>query len=190
MGRDKASELLLGHPLLQWAVRPLEPLVDAFVFVRAAGQTLPPVEAGKPVDVVEDLYPEAGPLGGIYTGLYHARADRSLVVACDMPLVVPALVEELFRLAAEADVVMPLGNEFPEPLCAVYSRVCLPAIQAQLGAGRLKITGFLGAVRVRYLRPEEWRPLDPEGLSFFNVNAEDDLRRAEELLGGREGQRQ
>ena len=157
MGRDKARELVLGQPLLQWAVRPLDPLVDSFVLVRAAGQTVPEVETSKPVQVVEDIYPEAGPLGGIYTGLYHSRADRSLVVACDMPLVVPALVEELFRLAPEADVVMPLGEEFPEPLCAVYSRACLAAVREQLEARRLKITGFLGGVRVRYLRREEWR---------------------------------
>ena len=185
LGRDKAQEPLLGRPLLQWAIRPLDPLVDSFLLVRAAGQPLPELEAGKPVEVAEDLYPEAGPLGGIYTGLHYARAEHSVVVACDMPLVAPALVEELFRLAREVDVVMPLGEEFPEPLCAVYGRACLPAIRDQLERGRLKITGFLGAVRVRYLRQEEWRPLDPEGLSFFNVNTEEDLRRAEDILRGR-----
>ncbi len=189
LGRDKAWEPLLGRPLLQWAVRPLDPLVDSFVFVRAAGQMLPPVGASKPIEVVEDLYPEAGPLGGIYSGLYHARTEYSVVVACDMPLLAPALVEELFRLAPDADVVLPVhesASGAPEPLCAVYSRACLRAIRQELDARRLKITSFLGAVRVRYLRPDEWRRLDPDGLSFFNVNTEEDLRRAEAILRERE----
>jgi len=99
LGRDKASELLLGRPLLQRVIDRLAGLVDEYVIVSAVGQELPEVVVPVPPSVVEDIYPETGPLGGIYTGLKAARAPVGLAVACDMPLLQRPLVAELLRLA-------------------------------------------------------------------------------------------
>jgi molybdopterin-guanine dinucleotide biosynthesis protein A len=44
------------------------------------------------------------------------------------------------------------------------------------------VISFLGAVRVRYVSEDEWARYDGEGLSFFNVNTEDDLKQAALLL--------
>lgn len=41
---------------------------------------------------------------------------------------------------------------------------------------------FLGAVRVRHVGEDEWTHYDREGLTFFNVNTEDDLKEAGLLL--------
>jgi len=45
-------------------------------------------------------------------------------------------------------------------------------------SGDLKISGFYDQVRVRYLSEEDVAALDPEFLSFFNVNTPEDLDRA------------
>jgi molybdopterin-guanine dinucleotide biosynthesis protein A len=184
LGRDKASELLLGVSLLQRVVTRVEALVDEAVVVRAAEQVLPRLTIQTDLRIVEDVFPDAGPLGGIYSGLSDIRTQRALVVACDMPLLQPALLSELLRLASEApDAVVPLNDAgLPEPLCAVYSTSCIAAIREHLDAGTLKATSFLDDVRVRYLAPSEWRRFDPNALSFLNVNREEDLRRAEALL--------
>jgi molybdenum cofactor guanylyltransferase len=181
LGRDKASEPLLGVPMLQRVINRFAGLVDEYVVVRARGQVLPRVDAPD-ITVAEDLYPETGPLGGMYTGLSAAKAERGIVVACDMPLLQPRLIEELLRLAPGHDLVVPVSEEFPQPLCAVYSKACLEPTKSQLDAGNYKITGFFGNLKPLYLRPDEWRPFDPNGLSFNNLNREEDLRRAEELL--------
>jgi molybdopterin-guanine dinucleotide biosynthesis protein A len=184
LGRDKASELLLGVPLLQRAVSRVEGPVAEVVVVRAAGQTLPEVEASVPLRVVEDAYAGAGPLGGIYTGLGAVQSTHALTVACDMPLLQPALLSELLGLATgEYDAVVPTNDMYlPEPLCAVYTATCREAIAANLDAGALKVALFLDKVRVRYVPPAEWRAWDREGVSFVNVNREADLRRAEAYL--------
>jgi molybdopterin-guanine dinucleotide biosynthesis protein A len=44
------------------------------------------------------------------------------------------------------------------------------------------MTGFLEDVNVRFVDASEWERLDPQGVSFLNVNTEDDLRRAEQML--------
>ncbi|HEY7465916.1 MAG TPA: NTP transferase domain-containing protein, partial [Dehalococcoidia bacterium] len=56
LGRDKASEILLGRSLLQRVVDRLAGLVDEYVVVTAAGQALPSVEAEAPMRAIEDAY--------------------------------------------------------------------------------------------------------------------------------------
>jgi molybdopterin-guanine dinucleotide biosynthesis protein A len=180
-GRDKASEPLLGRPLLQHVVDRIAPLFHELIIVRAPGQQLPSIESSLAVRIVDDAFPGAGPLGGIYTGLGAATAERCLAVACDMPLLSAPLLRELQRRAAVCDVVMPV-LAYSEPLHALYSRVCLEPMRARLDAGQLKITGFLGAVHVCYMREAECRALDPELRSFVNTNTEEDLLRVETIL--------
>ena len=181
LGRDKASEVLLGRTLLQRAIDRLDNLVDEHVIVTAQGQHLPDLEATARLTVVQDLYPGLGPLGGIYSGLSATSKDCAVTLACDMPLLQAALPEAMLGILDNHDAVVPL-NGLPEPLCAVYATTCLPAILNRINAGDLKMTSFYEAIDVLYLEPEAWRRFDPEGLSFLNVNKEEDLRRAEAIL--------
>ena len=184
LGRDKASELLLGRTLLQHVIDRVAPLVAEVIVVRAPGQSLPDIAAATThVRIVDDAYPGTGPLGGICTGLTAANAERCLAVACDMPLLSQTLLRELLRRSAECDVVMPV-LEYPEPLHAVYARTCIEPMRARLDARQLKITGFLGAVNACYMREAECRAFDPDLVSFVNTNTEGELARAEELLRG------
>ncbi len=180
-GRDKPSELLRGRSLLQRVLDRLDGIVDEYVVVKAAGQELPAVYASRPITYVEDLFLGAGPLGGVYTGLSSMAAARAVAVACDMPLLKPSLIALLRRLQPGHDAVVPL-NGLPEPLCAVYATTCIPAIEAQLEAQSYKMTSFLDAVKVRFIEPSEWQRLDKDGVSFLNVNTEEDMERAEQLL--------
>ena len=137
--------------------------------------------------------PGTGPLGGIYSGLRTAfddddvkelyQADYAFVAACDMPLLQRALLEEIRRLAPEYEAVVPVSDEgLPEPLCAVYGPNCIRAIRERLEAGQRKAASFLEDVRTLFVPPEHWRRFDPGGLSFLNVNREEDLVRAREIL--------
>lgn len=156
-------------------------VVDEYIVVRARGQVLPAVSRHD-LTIVDDLYPETGPLGGMYTGLATARSPQGFVVACDMPLLQRPLITELLRLAPEYDLVVPVSEEFTQPLCAVYSKACLEPMRRQLESGALKVTGFFQYLMPRYVLPDEWRTFDPDGLSFQNLNCEEDLERVKGLL--------
>jgi molybdopterin-guanine dinucleotide biosynthesis protein A len=56
----------------------------------------------------------------------------------------------------------------------------------RLDAGQLKITGFFADVRVRYVDSPVLAALDPEGLSFFNINTPEDLERARQIAANQE----
>lgn len=182
LGRDKASEPLLGVVLLQRVVSRIEGVAAEVVIVKARGQTLPAISSLRSLKVVEDLYPETGPLGGIYTGLVACSHQYAIALATDMPLVQAGLIAELVRQADGHDVVIPVSEEYPQPLCSVYSKACIGPMRKLLESGQYKISAVFGLVRPRYLQPEDWRPFDPEGRSFMNLNRDDDLRRAETLL--------
>ena len=202
LGRDKASEVLAGRTLLQSAVDATASLAEWYVIVTAQGQQLPAVETTVPIRTVEDAYAETGPLGGIYSGLVamtegsdvqgqapfrRGRGSHALVVACDMPLLQPALLRELLRLASGYDAVIPVRDGLPEPLCAVYSTACVEAARGLLERGAYKVTGLVDAVDALRVPEAQWRPFDPEGLSFLNVNREEDLEHAKALISQRTG---
>jgi molybdopterin-guanine dinucleotide biosynthesis protein A len=137
-----------------------------------------------PYAVAPDLYDEGGSLGGIYSGLFAASHDYALAVATDMPFLSVPLLRWMLDQPRDYDVLVPVREE-PEPLHAVYSKRCLEPMRRRLDANQLKITGFFADVRVRYVDREVLDGLDPEGLSFFNVNPPEDLDRARQVLARR-----
>lgn len=195
LGRDKASEVLASRSLLQRALDACADVASAFVIVKARGQVLPAVRAAVPVTRVEDAYPETGPLGGIVTGLdavrrmYTSREppenapEAALVIGCDMPLLQAALLRELVRLSAGHEAVVPVHDGLPEPLCAVYAVACADASRRLVEQGAYRVAGLLDAVNGLLVEEEEWRSFDPDGLSFLNVNREEDLKRARAIIG-------
>ena len=183
LGRDKAVEPFDGQPLIRRVIERVAQLTDEIVVVvadLARGQALP-LDIEHRVAV--DIYPEGGSLGGIFSGLSAAANDWGLVVACDMPFLNAPLLEHMLGQRDDCDAVVPQPGDFPEPTHALYSRACLPHIEARLQANDLKISGFFDEVRVRYLDEGEVRQFDPQLLSFFNVNSPEDLARAHALAG-------
>jgi molybdopterin-guanine dinucleotide biosynthesis protein A len=181
-GRDKAAALLAGKSMLQRAVDACTEVALSLIIVKARGQTLPDVLTDLRLRTIEDAFPESGPLGGIYTGLAAAEIPYAVVVACDLPLLQPALLRALVELAAGHDAAIPVRNGAPEPLCAVYSRTCIEPARERLESHRFSAAGLLEDVDALLVTEEEWQRHDPAGRSFLNVNREGDLREAEALL--------
>jgi len=48
-------------------------------------------------------------------------------------------------------------------------------MREKIGQGRLKVIGFYGHVRVRFVEEEEVRRFDPALRSFINVNTPEEL---------------
>ena len=178
LGREKALEKVKGRPLIQLVIDRLSSLGNEIMVVTSQINTLPDLGVKK----VTDIYPNKGPLGGIYSGLMAAPCFYSLVVGCDMPLLNVALLHHIMEMSPGFDVVIPRVNDNVEPLHAVYSKNCLATIEAALKRNRLQIQGFFHQVKVKYIEDAELKKFDPEHLSFFNINSESDLERAQALL--------
>ncbi|MBK9769613.1 MAG: molybdenum cofactor guanylyltransferase [Candidatus Obscuribacter sp.] len=87
------------------------------------------------VDVVKDILPYRGPLGGILSGLLVSQHSHAFVIACDMPLITPKMIRELCQRRFEHDVVVASHDEGIEPLLGVYSKNCIKSLEESLLTG-------------------------------------------------------
>ena len=185
LGRSKALELLDGKSLLEHVIERLRPLSNQILIVASQEQLELPV-AGE-AEILVDIYPNKGPLGGIYTGLLASQSSHSIVVACDMPFLNARLLRYMLQLSRDFDAVVPrLEKGMIEPLHAIYSKNCLSNMKKQLERNQLKVHSFLKTVRVRFVERAESQRLDPQLLSFFNINYQSDLDRAAALAAKRD----
>jgi molybdopterin-guanine dinucleotide biosynthesis protein A len=171
MGTDKSFVPFLGRPMIEVVRERVERLGDELILIT----NKPDEYAHLGLPMYGDLYPETGPLGGIYTAIHYAAHPHTLIVACDMPWLNRPLLEYMAGLRETADVVVPRWDKFPEPLHAVYGKACLEPIREKLEAEMYKITAFFGRVRLRFVEREEIERFDPDGRSFVNVNTPDEL---------------
>lgn len=180
MGRDKALIEIFGELLVARVARVISPLFESLIVV-ANGD----LEAVLPdAAIVKDIFPGKGPLGGIHAGLTASRSEENFVVACDMPFVSPAVIQRIRALRDKADVCLPETEKGLEPLCAVYSKSCLPQIERALRSNRRRVTAFFSEVDVRIVKREELEGLDGVDLAFLNVNTREDLEAALQMGAG------
>jgi molybdopterin-guanine dinucleotide biosynthesis protein A len=137
-----------------------------------------PVDERPPRPVVADAVENAGPLSALYTALLIAPADRTVVLAGDMPLVTATLVDALFTMAPDEDAVVPRTPDGLHPLCGCYRRSAALRLKARLDAGKWSVREALQDLRVREIVPDELAALDPDGTMLMNVNTPADYERA------------
>jgi molybdopterin-guanine dinucleotide biosynthesis protein A len=182
LGRDKVQEIVGDRNLLQWVVSQISSLNNDIIVVTASDKTLLPFIGYPEVRIVADIYPGKGALGGIYTGLVESNSLYNLVVAGDMPFLNQTLLRYMVQISSGFDVVVPRVEKLTEPLHAVYSKSCLAPIERLLNQGNIKVRALFDLVKVRYVDAGEIDRFDPKHLSFFNINTEADLARAQQLL--------
>ena len=182
MGRPKALLPFGNEPLIDHLVRRLEQKFKRVVVVAAPDQELPPLAA----TVVRDEVAYQGPVGGIYYGLKATSGTGAFVTSCDAPFLNLPLISFLTSQISNHDVVVPYWQDRFQPLHAVYRRSVVPLLEEQLERGELRPIFLYDKVRTRRVGEEEIRRFDPEGLSFFNMNAPDDYTQALMLWQQRE----
>jgi molybdopterin-guanine dinucleotide biosynthesis protein A len=180
LGKNKALVTIGGKSLIERVIERLRPLTSQMIIVTSQEKADLPVTGE--AEILVDLYPGKGPLVGIYTGLLAVRYSHSIVVAGDMPFLNTELLSYMVELSDDFDAVVPrLREEMMEPLHAIYSRSCLGKMKAYLEHNQFGVYQFLNTLHVRYVERPECQRLDPGLLSFFNINYQSDLDRANAL---------
>lgn len=170
-GKNKAFQQLRGKRFVDLAIESLRPFCDPVMVVVDVIE--PYLDTG--VMLAQDIIQRQGPLGGIYTALLFSPAEWVFVKATDMPFLVPGLACLIIDAKEGFDAVVPKLNDYYDPLLAMYNRRCLPAIARELEPDRRQVKGFYRKIRIRTVTETEWRKVDPDALSFKNVNTPSDL---------------
>jgi len=128
------------------------------------------------VDVVKDILPYRGPLGGILSGLLVSQYPHAFVIACDMPLVSPKLVRDLVCQRHEHDVIVAAHEDGIEPLLGVYSKNCIKPLEESLFNGDLSLKDFLSGLNSSTYQIDETSS-EASLPYYFNVNTPQDYSR-------------
>jgi FdhD protein len=173
MGSNKALLPYRGGRFIEAIHRQLQDMFEEVLLVTNS----PEQYAFLPCRKVADIFPGLGALAGLHAGLHHAATPRIFAVACDMPYLNDTLIRRLALVPTEADVVIPEGENGPEPLHALYGKGCLPFMAEALAADERRIISFFPRVRVRRLAREQVALIDTNFDSFRNINTPDDYYR-------------
>ena len=84
--------------------------------------------------IIEHIYKEIGPLGGIYSSLLNCKEEYLFITACDMPFITKNSIEVLCnKVDKNTDgVVFYDKNNKLYPLGAIYSKNVLPIIEEMI----------------------------------------------------------
>jgi molybdopterin-guanine dinucleotide biosynthesis protein A len=182
-GGEKSLSPVSGRPMICHVREALLPIVDEIIVsFRDEGQrdrVFPYLHGGEDTFVYDELR-DIGPLAGVLQSLKAAHGEYVVIVACDMPLVNPKVIELLFEKAKGHDAAVPVGSDgFLEPLHAVYRREpMIRAVERSLREGERRIAAPLKHLKdVVYVPADEIRKVDPELKTFLNVNRAEDLPR-------------
>jgi molybdenum cofactor guanylyltransferase len=122
--------------------------------------------------------PGLGPLAALAAALEALDATHVLVLAGDHPGLRVALLAHLAGLAGGGEAVACRRGPRLEPLVAVYQRApALALARARLAdpAGDRSVGGLLAGLRTLVVEEPQWRPLDPDGRSFVDLDDPADL---------------
>jgi molybdenum cofactor guanylyltransferase len=167
MGRDKALVLVDAQPMAGRAAQALRAAgADPVVAVGGDAGALSAVG----LDVVPDLHPGEGPLGGLLTA-FQALAAHELVavVATDLPAVTPEVLATLVDALGADDAVFAAADRL-EPLCGAWRvATCWPVLSRAFAEGERAVH--------RAVAPLAHHTVAVPAALLRNVNEPDDLAR-------------
>jgi molybdopterin-guanine dinucleotide biosynthesis protein A len=136
--------------------------------------------------VMEDKWPDQGPLAAVGTGLLSSHAEWSIFLACDLPLVSREFIQLLVQRvrATRADAVVPRTEDGWQPLSAAYHSRCQAAFARAMQDGRRSITSLFDEVPVEVITPAQMLSAGLSDVELTNMNTPEDWARVTELFKG------
>jgi molybdopterin-guanine dinucleotide biosynthesis protein A len=176
MGRNKAFVELRQRPLIALALEKLAAFEHIIISTNESAlfEKSPALDAYS-FTCVPDIVPEQGPLGGIHAALVHCVTERLLVIPCDMPLLPPALLEYM-ATTASADICAPCYAGTWQPLCSVWHKNCIAAIEENLAVGKRSPLSLLHTLNTQPINEQTLHRYGNPDEYFANINNQQTLR--------------
>jgi molybdopterin-guanine dinucleotide biosynthesis protein A len=183
-GRDKALVEFSGKPILARMVDLMRSVAQNVRIVAAPGKYR---EFG--IEIISDLWPGEGPLGGIITALentvtMYPRCEWNLIVSCDMPFLAEDWLKFLISRAqrSDADVILAHSESGPEPLCACWRTAAVKTLHPAFERGVRKVMDGVKQVKAEVLDERDWKRFDSAGQLFWNINTPADYEEVRRIL--------
>ena len=164
MGEDKGLMPFNGKPMIQH-------LIDRFMNVVTEIIIVTNNEKYKQFkcNVIQDNYPNHGPLSGIEAGLSISKTEQNIILSCDNPFVDLSLIEYLSIQNNNSDILFTFfktSNPFP----GLYSKSICPKLNTLINKNVKKVSALK-----EYFNVNELDCGDFNELNFINFNSPSDI---------------
>lgn len=177
-GSNKALFAPDGETLISKAADLLHPLVREVLV--SASHANAEAYAFLGLDIVEDLHPDCGPLGGLEALLDRCTTPWLLILTCDMPYVNSDALRTMIHHAQQSDdsfkqgtlpqaLVWQRSDGSVSPFPLLIERSALSVVRSRMSSDHRSMKGLLGALDTYYIlapfdrllsnvnRPEDWK---------------------------------
>lgn len=175
-GQEKYFFTYLGRTFIERLVDSLHEVVDEIILVARNPEQCKRFRKIEGIRCITDIREGIGPIGGLHAGSVAARGELIFVTACDMPCINPKVISYLFDSIDNYDAAIPTWNpDMLEPLHAVYRRQALLSYLENHES--LSLRAMIMNLSARFVPVNELKNIDPELLTFTNINKLEDLNR-------------
>ncbi|WP_292519802.1 molybdenum cofactor guanylyltransferase [Methanoculleus sp.] len=173
-GREKYFFTFRGETFIDRLIGTLSEVVDEIVVVARDPEQCERFGHLGEIRCIPDIRRDLGPIGGLHAGALAVHGEYIFVAACDMPCIHPGVVRMLFGAAEGYDAAIPSWNaDMLEPLHAVYRTSALLDYLEEHES--LSLRSMVRSLNARYVSVEKIREIDPDLLTFTNINNLKDL---------------
>lgn len=181
-GREKYFFTFRGKTFIDRLIDTLTEAVDEIVVVARDPEQCERFGHLGDIRCIPDIRRHLGPIGGLHAGALEVHGEYVFVAACDMPCIHPGVVRLLFDAAVGYDAAIPCWNaDMLEPLHAVYRRSALLGYLEKHES--LSLRAMIWSLDTHYVRVEKIREIDPDLLTFTNINNLEDLESIDPSAG-------
>ncbi len=178
-GRDKLAEVIDGRPLLVHAISAVRSIATDIVVVAAPHASL---DVPDGVRLAHDPVAFEGPLAGLAAGLValDPTAERVIVVAGDMPTLVPAVLLRLLDVVASGADGATLGRDGETSVLpmALRRRRAQAEVAELLEHGERRLRALAKALDAEVVPESAWRLDDPTAATLRDIDTSEDLSSA------------
>lgn len=187
IGKDKGLITLVNKPLILHIIDKVSDLAEETIVVVSSKRQKTDYSTiiGEKPKIVLDKSDIQSPLVGARSGFESSHGDYTLLLPCDTPFISTRVLAFLFDSCLDRDASIPRWpNGYIEPLqAAYYTKSAQTAASKALEDKKYNMHSMIKSLNnVHYVSTSEIKMIDPELLSFFNINRPKDLRRAELTL--------
>jgi molybdopterin-guanine dinucleotide biosynthesis protein A len=177
MGSDKCLLTFSRFPLITHLIARLEQSVEEVFLVANETDKL----SFLPHTKFKDSFSVPCAFSGLHSGLLHSPYEYNFVLACDLPLFDNRMVD-LFRqqVKGETQIVVPKTARGFESLCGLYSKRCIPHMEAMAADNNFAIHELFTKLPTTVIPASAVESLSHPNV-FFNMNTPGDYDKALEL---------
>ncbi len=166
MGSDKGMLLLNESVFIEHIVKALQKAAIEIITIVSANRAYDFLNCNR----IEDIYPNKGPVGGIFTALSHTKTEQNVILSVDIPLISSDIIAWLISNIDYKKLItqVKVGDK-ASPLIAVYNKKVVNIFEEHLKSEQLRLRSVIDEIPHQTIEvPEKWNSL------LQNINTKED----------------